>query len=268
MITRILALITFAVLSSSALAQFDHSHAAWATLLKKHVVAIDGGKASQVRYAGFQQDRAELKNYLDTLGKVSAAEFKSWNKNQQLAFLINAYNAATVEKILTRFPNIRSIWDFGKLIGNPFKDRFVRLLGTEMSLDNIEHDTIRADGAYNDPRIHFAVNCASIGCPMLREEPFVADRLDRQLDEQVVRFLSDRSRNRFNAETKSIEVSKIFEWYGDDFRKGHRGITSLPQYFATHANLFASRVDEQVLLREQKLPVRFLEYDWGLNIAR
>jgi len=268
MIARILALITFAALSSSALAQFDHSHAAWATLLKKHVVTIDGGKASQVRYAGFQQDRAELKNYLDTLSKVSAAEFKSWNKNQQLAFLINAYNAATVEKILTRFPNIRSIWDFGKLIGNPFKDRFVRLLGNEMSLDNIEHDTIRADGAYNDPRIHFAVNCASIGCPMLREEPFVADRLDRQLDEQVARFLSDRSRNRFNAETKSIEVSKIFDWYGDDFRKGHRGITSLPQYFATHANLLASRADEQALLREQKLPVRFLEYDWGLNIAR
>jgi len=268
MVPRVLLTLALLCLVRSGFAQFDHDHAAWTALLKKHVVLIDGGKASQVRYSGMQQDRAALRTYLDTLAKIQPAEFKGWSKPQQLAFLINAYNAATVEKVLTRYPNIRSIWDFGKLIGNPFKDRFVRLLGAEMSLDNIEHDTIRAEGAYNDPRIHFAVNCASTGCPMLREEPYVAERLDRQLDEQVARFLADRTRNRYNAEARAIEVSRIFDWYGGDFRKGHRGIASLPAFLATHAQLLTDRPEEQKMLREQQAPIRFLDYDWTLNNAR
>ena len=266
-----LALALLAWFPQIALAQFDHTHAAWAALLKKHVVLLDGAKASQVRYAGFQQDRAQLKHYLEGLGKVSAADFQGWSKSQQLAFLINAYNAATVEKVLTRYPNIRSIWDFGKLIGNPFKDKFIRLLGSEMSLDNIEHDTIRADGAYNDPRIHFAVNCASVGCPMLREEPYVADRLDAQLEEQTVRFLSDRSRNRFNPAAGTLEVSKIFDsspWYGGDFRRGWKGFTALEGFFAKYANLLADKPADQQLIRDHKAAIRHLDYDWVLNAAR
>lgn len=252
----------------SAQAQFDHEHKAWSALLKKHVVLLDGGKASQVRYAGFQKDRAALKNYSDSLSKVTQAEFNGWGKDQQLAFLINAYNAGTIEKILTRYPDIRSIWDFGKVFGNPFKDRFIRLLGTEMSLDNIEHDTIRAEGAYNDPRIHFAVNCAAITCPMLREEAYVPGRLDRQLEEQTIRFLSDRSRNRYSPESRALEVSKIFDsfpWYGGDFRRGWKGFKSLEQFFARYAALLAGTPDQQKLIDDRKIEIRFLEYDWGLN---
>ena len=87
---------------------------------------------------------------------------------------------------------------------------------------------LRAPGVFDDPRIHFAVICASIGCPMLREEAFVADRLEAQLDEQARRFLSDRTRNRFDAPRGRLEVSKIFDWYGEDFRQGHQGIASVP----------------------------------------
>ena len=271
MFAKMILICATALLSQSVLAQFDHSHAAWATLLKKHVVLIDGGKTSQVRYAGFQQDRGPLKAYLDGLSQVSGAEFKAWNKSQQLAFLINAYNAATIEKILTRFPNIRSIWDFGKVFGNPFKDKFVRLLGMEMSLDNIEHDTIRADGVYNDPRIHFAVNCASVGCPMLREEPYLAERIEAQLEQQTIRFLSDRNRNRFNADSKALEVSKIFDaspWYGGDFRRGWKGYTALEAFFARYANVLADAPEHQQLIRDQKAVVRYLEYDWTLNAVR
>ena len=272
MIARFLVLaVLCACVPRIAAAQFDHTHAAWAGLLKKHVVLLDGAKASQVRYAGFLQERTQLKSYLETLGKVSAADFQSWNRNQQLAFLINAYNAATIEKVLTRYPNIRSIWDFGKLIGNPFKDRFIRLLDKEMSLDNIEHDTIRADGAYNDPRIHFAVNCASVGCPMLREEPYVAERLDAQLEEQTARFLSDRSRNRFNPTAKALEVSKIFDaspWYGGDFRRGWKGFTALEAFFARYAQVLADKPEDQQLIRDHKAPIRHLDYDWTLNAAR
>jgi len=256
--------------ATTAQAQFDHIHAQWTALLKKHVVVLDGGKASQMRYAGMAADRVQLKTYLDTLAKVSDADFKSWNKNQQLAFLINAYNANMVEKILLRYPNIKSVWDYGKLIGNPFKDNFISLFGRKLTLDNIEHDTIRAAGSYDDPRIHFAVNCASIGCPMLREEAYVGDRIDAQLEEQTVRFLSDRSRNRAAADGK-LEVSKIFDaspWYGNDFRKGHKGFKTLEGFFAKYANLLNDNAEQQKLIRDGKAEIRYLDYDWGLNDAK
>lgn len=254
--------------AGSACAQFDHSHQAWTQLLRKHVALIHGGKASQVRYAGFANDRAALKGYLESLSKVGEPEFKSWNKDQQLAFLINAYNAHMVELVLTRYPNIKSIWDFGKVFNNPFKRRFFTLFGREFTLDMIEHDTIRAKGAYDDPRIHMAVNCASVGCPMLREEAYVADRLDRQLDEQVVRFLSDRSRNRYNPAIKALEVSEIFKWYSADFTSGLNGITSREQFFAKHARELADVPEQQDAIRQQKVEIRFLDYDWALNDAK
>jgi hypothetical protein len=261
----------FTLSRGAAFAQFDHQHHAWTAPLKKHVVLIDDGKASQVRYAEFAKDRAALKAYLDTLSKVSDRDFKAWTKQQRLAFLINAYNAATVEKILTRYPDIKSIWDFGRIFGNPFKEKFIRLLGKEMSLDNIEHDTIRVDGAYDDPRIHFAVNCAAVSCPMLREEAYVAEHLDRQLEEQTTLFLSDRSRNRYNAQTRALEVSKLFDsspWYGGDFRRGWKGYTSLEQFFAKYANLLADDPAHQKIIRDQKAESRFLDYDWRLNDAK
>ena len=256
--------------AATAQAQFDHTHAQWSALLKKHVVVLDGGKASQMRYAGMSADRMQLKAYLDALAKVSDADFKAWNKNQQLAFLINAYNANMVEKILLRYPNIKSVWDYGKLIGNPFRDNFINLFGRKFSLDNIEHDTIRAPGAYDDPRIHFAVNCASIGCPMLREEAYIGERIDAQLEEQTVRFLSDRSRNRAAADGR-LEVSKIFDsspWYGNDFRKGHKGFKTLEGFFAKYANLLTDNAEHQKLIRDGKAEIRYLDYDWGLNDAK
>lgn len=265
-ILTILSLSLFTV--TAALAQFDHTHAQWTALLKKHVVLIDGGKASQMRYAEIAKDRAALKTYLETLAKVSESDFKSWNKNQQLAFLINAYNANMVEKILLRYPNIKSVWDYGKLIGNPFKDSFISLFGRKMTLDNIEHDTIRAKGVYDDPRIHMAVNCASVGCPMLREEAFVADRLDAQLEEQVTRFLSDKSRNRYSAATNALEVSEIFKWYASDFTSGLKGFKSREQFFAKYVNLLSDHADHQKLIRDGKAEIKHLDYDWGLNDVR
>ncbi|HXF66808.1 MAG TPA: DUF547 domain-containing protein [Burkholderiales bacterium] len=256
---------------ATAQARFDHAHGAWDALLRKHVVLIHGGRASRVDYAGFQRDRATLKGYLASLAEVGEPEFRSWSRAEQLAFLINAYNAAAVEKILTRYPDIRSIWDFGRLFGHPFKDRFVSLLGRRMSLDDIEHDTIRAEGAYDDPRIHFAVNCAAVTCPMLREEAYVARRLEQQLEEQTVRFLSDRARNRYDPETGALEVAKIFDsypWYGGDFRRGWKGYTSLEQFFARYADLLADAPEHRRLIAERKARIRFLEYDWGLNDVR
>ena len=258
-----------------AFAQFDHSHSAWNALLAKHVMLIEGGNASQVRYAGFAQDRAALKAYLDSLSRVTSREFESWTKPQQMAFLINAYNAFTVEKILTRYPDIKSIRDFGRLIGNPFRDSFFVLLGTGSSLDRIEHELLRAKGVYEEPRVHFAVNCASIGCPMLREEAYVAERLDAQLEAQTLRFLTDRSRNRYDPAKNVLEVSKIFDWFKEDWQSGYRGlgkdaapISSREQFFAKYADVLATTPEGRQAVRERKAALVFLEYDWALNDVR
>ncbi len=252
---------SFALLAPgiSAAQAFDHSHKAWDTLLRKHVVVLEGGKVSQVRYAGFAAERPALKAYLDSLSRVPEAEFNGWSREQRMAFLINAYNGFTVEKILMKYPGLKSIRDFGTVFGNPWKDKFFTLFGRESFLDQIEHETLRKPGAYNEPRIHYAVNCASIGCPMLREEAYSADRLERQLEEQAVRFLSDRSRNRF--EGGKHEVSKIFDWFKEDF-----GVRE--QYFAKYAKLLADAPESQKAVAAGKAPISFLDYDWTLNDAK
>jgi Protein of unknown function, DUF547 len=246
----------------------DHSHAAWTTLLKKHVVLLGAGKASQLRYAGMARDREALKAYLDSLSAVSRAAFDGFSKAQQQAFLMNAYNAFTVELILSKYPNLQSIRDLGSLLKKPWSIKNVPLLGDTVTLDNIEHDMLRKRGSYDDPRVHFAVNCASIGCPMLREEAFVAERLEAQLEEQTRRFMSDRSRNRYDSASGKLELSKIFDWYGDDFKQGHKGIGSLAAFAARYAELLADAPADRDKLRGQQVAVAFLDYDWKLNDAR
>ena len=250
-LARVLAL-TLPLCAGAALAQgFDHSHAAWSALLKKHVVLISKGRASQLDYAGMAKDHAALEAYLKVLSGVPQAEFARWSKAQRMAFLINAYNAFTIEKILTRYPDIGSIWDFGKIFGNPFKDEFFSLFGRPFTLDGIEHGMLRKPGAYDDPRVHFAVNCASVGCPMLREEPYVATRLDAQLEQQAVRFLSDHSRNRYR--DGRLEVSKIFDWFKEDFEPRAK---------------FFTRYREALGYPGGDAPFEFLDYDWTLNDYR
>jgi hypothetical protein len=260
-------LVLLALLFAAPLAQaaFDHRHAVWDALLAKHVVLITDGKASQVNHAGFQADRAALRAYLDALSAVSEAEHQGWSSPQRLAFLINAYNAFTVELILTRYPNLRSIRDLGSLIQSPWRRPFFTLLGAERHLDNIEHDIIRARGVFDEPRIHAAVNCAAIGCPMLRNEAFTADRLEAQLEDSMRRFLADRSRNRFEAERKTLWVSKIFDWYKGDFEQGHQGMTSLDATFARYADALGDTPHEREAIRQGNLRIRYLDYDWALN---
>jgi hypothetical protein len=254
-----------------ALAQapgFDHSHAAFTTLLRKHVRVVRGGQTTQVAYAGFAADRTALKAYLDSLSAVAPATFAGWPKAERQAFLINAYNAFTVELILTKYPDLKSIKDLGSLLNSPWKPKWISLLGGKVSLDDIEHAMLRKRGDYDDPRVHFAVNCASIGCPALREEAFVAARLDAQMDEQTLRFMSDRTRNRFNAQRGRLELSKIFDWYGEDFRLGHRGIASLPAFAARYAEQLADAPADRERVRGAKLDIAFTDYDWALNDAR
>ena len=206
--------------------------------------------------------------YLDALSAVSEADYRRWSKPQQLAFLINAYNAYTVELILTRYPDLKSIKDLGSVLQSPWKKTFFTLLGQERSLDDVEHGLIRAPGAFDEPRIHAAVNCASIGCPMLRAEAFTADQLDAQLEDGMRRFLADRTRNRFDAAGNTLSVSKIFDWYQGDFEQGHQGFTSLDATFARYADALGDTPQARDAIRKGGSKIRYLDYDWALNATK
>lgn len=226
------------------------------------------GNTSGVRYATLRLQRGALKAYLDSLSSVPVSTYEGWTRAQQLAFLINAYNAFTVELVLSRYPDLKSIKELGSLLHSPWKKTFFRLLGQERSLDEVEHGLIRAPGVFDDPRIHVAVVCASIGCPMLRNEAYVAEQLDAQFDDGMRRFLSDRSRNRFDAATGTLTVSKLFDWYRKDFEQGHKGISSLHGLFARYAGLLSSAGPAQADIRAGRYRLTYGDYDWALNDAR
>jgi Protein of unknown function, DUF547 len=244
-------------------AQVDPATAKWDGLLKSHVVTLRKGQATQVNYAAFAGQRAVLKDYLDFTGAVTRASFDAWPKADQLAFLINVYNARTVELILTAYPKLASIKDLGSVFQSPWKKKGAPLLGEPRSLDDIEHGLIRGSGRYNDPRIHFAVNCASIGCPALKAEAFVGKQLEAQLEEAAAAFLSDRTRNRL--EQNTLKVSSIFKWYREDFEKGWRNARSLEQFLALYATPLGLDADATARLRAGTIKLEFLDYDWRLN---
>jgi len=257
-----LSVMTFSVAASSVLdSAFDHSR--WDGLLKKHVVSINQGVATQVDYGGFARDRFQLKGYLSSLESVSQATFERWSKPEQLAFLINAYNAWTVELVLTGYPGIESIKDLGSWLQSPWQKTFIPLLGKPRSLDDIEHGLIRAEGKYQEPRIHFAVNCASIGCPALSATAYNGANIETQLDEAAQYFLSDRSRNRL--EESRLNISMIFKWYREDFERGWGGYQRLEQFLSAYGDSLGLSAADIQRLNSGAIEIEFLDYDWNLN---
>lgn len=234
---------------------FEHNQ--WDQLLKKNLVTLNSGSATQVNYAAMKRDQVELKSYLKAMSEVSVATFDSWLPSQQLAFLINAYNAWTVELILTKYPDLDSIKDLGSIFSSPWKKEFIPLLGKTLSLDDIEQDLIR--GHFDEPRIHFAVNCASIGCPALRAEAYLSDKLDVQLEEATNLFLADSSRNRLKG--NELQVSKIFDWYQSDFEKQQ----TLATFLVNYANALNLSEEQQQQVIDGKIEIEFLDYNWSLN---
>lgn len=243
------------------LAEFDHQP--WDRLLKQNLAVLEQGKVTQVNYAAMMSDREQLRGYLDTLAAVPRAEFNSWDLDEQLAFLINAYNAWTVELILSEYPDIDSIRDIGFLPGAAWRRDLVSLFGEQVSLDDVEHGMIRGWGIYNEPRIHFAVNCAAVGCPALRPEAFSGTRLEQQLEESTRFFLSDSNRN--YVEDNEAHVSRIFDWYEEDFESGWLGVNSVGEFLARYQEALALTEAEIAALRNDSMRIRYLRYDWSLN---
>ncbi|MBW1743706.1 MAG: DUF547 domain-containing protein, partial [Deltaproteobacteria bacterium] len=176
----------------------------YADLLKKYV------KDGVVDYQGFQNEEATLDAYLKVLEKTDAGKL---SRNERFAFYINAYNAWTIKLILTGYPGVKSIKDLGSIFKNPWKKKIVRIDGDVLTLDNVEHDILRP--RFKDPRIHFAVNCASKSCPPLISEPYRGAVLDEQLDASTRAFLNNQDENYLTGDT--LYASKIFKWFNDDF---------------------------------------------------
>lgn len=244
---------------------FDHRHVALTALLERHVEWNAEGTATSVDYAGVRKDRAALQAYLTSLSAVTASDYARWSKAEQLAFLINAYNAWTLALIADADPEPASIRDLGGWFRSPWKRRFFTLLGESRSLDDVEHGLIRGAPDFAEPRIHFAVNCASIGCPALRPEAFRAADLDAQLEDQTRRFLRDRTRNRFDPATRTLRVTRLLDWYGSDFDLPFRGSRSRSGFLLHYADELGLDTEARRALGEGTLTIGFLDYDWRLN---
>ena len=221
------------------------SHQLWNELLKSNVKP-DG----QVDYKGFIREKPKLEKYLKLLSE-NAPDRKTWSKNEQLAYWINVYNAFTVKLIVDFYPT-KSIRDLGPRIKIPLiKDvwhyKFFKIAGVEMSLDEVEHSILRKE--FEEPRIHFAINCASVSCPPLLNEAFVVANLENQLTRVTSTFINDPTRNKISSQ--SAQLSSIFSWFKGDFTKKGTLIEFLNRY---------SKVKISPNAR-----ISFLDYNWNLN---
>ncbi len=255
-------------------ARFDH--AILDDLLRQHVYMINQGKASVVDYYDFVAYRGQLSKYLSQLSQVKKSDFSSWDKSEQLAFLINAYNAFTLDMILrtqstippVRYYKPRNLHKKLQLIAmikNQQKINFIPLFGKILSLRELEDDFIRKPGNYDEPRIHFALNRASIDYPALRNRAYSGIKLEHQLESATRAFLSDRSRNRFDEVTGKLEVSELFNWYERDFERGWQGWSSLSQFFIQYRDSLADTLQANELLATDSFYIQFLEFNWILN---
>jgi len=233
-------------------ALFDQDHAAWTRLLRRYV------RAGVVDYAGLRRGgEAELDGYLRSLQSVCRGHYDTWSRRQKLAVWVNAYNAYTIRLILNHYP-LASIREIGLLPGAAFRTDFIpmeKLRGDTISLNVIENEILRKE--FREPRIHFAIVCASTSCPALRTDAYRAAELDRQFDDAARGFLRDPTRNRFDAATNTLRLSSIFDWFREDF-EGAAG--SLQAFVARYAEPPTARAVGAGGLR-----VEFLDYDWSLN---
>jgi hypothetical protein len=256
------------MLSSTVVQAFDHQHQILTQVLSDVVQLSPNKKQTRIDYGLLYTQPEQLNQYLAALSSVKQSEYKLWTEDEQLSFLINAYNGFTLQLInqnYGKFQNgkVKSIKDLGSFFSSPWKQSFFTLLDEKHSLDDIEHDMIRV--WFKHPRIHAALVCAAVSCPPLRNQAFVADKLNQQLDDQMRQFLSDDQRNTINLNDNRVDLSSIFKWYGEDFEKGQQGFTSLKELIKVYQADIADDPQQLTWLQKQAFSIRYLDYDWRLN---
>lgn len=252
--------------TSNSNEKYDHNFEVWNSILEKVVSQNDLRTSSVVSYDLI--DRSALAQFLKESERIKEPTVKKWTAPQQLAFYLNVYNARTLEIVLTKYPDIKSIKDLNSgfpTFQSVWQKKFFPLFGKPTSLDDIEHGYVRGSKELKDPLVHFAFVCASVGCPQLAKKPFIAETLESQLTEQFKLFLQDRIRNRLNRTEKILEISKIFDWYKGDFEEGLRGYESLKQTLIQNADYLADTDEDKAVIKAGDFKIKFLDYDWKLN---
>ncbi len=259
---RLLAVLAvLAALGRPAVAQTLPDHALFDSVLAQYL--HDG----LVDYAGLAANRVVFDRYLEQLGHTSPSALNLVSRDARLAFWINAYNACAMRLVIDHYPIERRGGIAGlanRVVGVPANsirqipdtwDRaFCYIAQRDRSLDGIEHGVIRLMG---DPRIHFAVNCASRSCPVLAAQAYRASRINEQLDDAVRRFVASPLHFRLDeGDPPVLHVNKVLDWYKDDFGDTADIITFLRRYLPAA---------EARLLDPDHVRVEFLEYDWTLN---
>ena len=256
------------ILLATRLYAFDHQYQEYADVLKGYV------KNGRVDYASLQKNRTGIDNFVKQINSVKAEEYQSWSRDQQLTFWINSYNGWFLQIVIDRYP-IRG----SRLLGVLYPDNSVqriagiwdniktRAAGREVSLNDIEHKILRP--IFQEPRIHFSIVCASLGCPLLSPEPFRADVLQSQLEDAAKAFINNPSKVRWNPDGNTLELSRIFDWFADDFqtaadepwkklysKKNAGPVAFVSKYLPT---------DTAAALHKSAAKIEYFDYDWTLN---
>jgi hypothetical protein len=258
------------VLTTGANAGQAPDYSKYAAVLSAYV--DDDG---MVDYKALKADRRKLDSFVAEFAALNVRNYEQWAEKEKIAFWINAYNALTLEAIIDHYPidsspltsiffpessirQIPGVWD---------KLRFP-VMRRQMSLDQIEHQTLRKN--FKEPRMHMALVCAAMGCPLLRNEPYTAERLDTQLDDQAHRFLSDPLKFRIDQAEGLVYLSPIFKWFGGDFTQAHKTETKAGRQTDVQSdvvNFIRKYVDEKdaEYLATGGYALLYLNYDWSLN---
>lgn len=222
---------------------FDHSYSNYGTVLSKNV------SNGSVNYQNIKNNISKLDQFLSEASQVDKSVYGSWSEEEKLAFLINLYNAQTLKLITDNYPII-SIKDIGK----PWDIDIVNLFGSKTSLNHLEHEVIRKE--FNEPRIHFALVCAAKGCPILLNKPYLGSKLKKQLETSTTNFLKDSEKNYIDEDSKTLNLSPIFDWFNKDFAKKSGSVAKfLKPYFPEDAAI-------------ENYQIKYTNYDWSLNDSK
>ena len=234
-----------AIIAPQALAALKVDNHLYAELLSKHT------RDGLVDYASFKTEHPKLKEYIEYLAGINPDKL---SRDDAFAYYINLYNAATIDLVLENYPGIDSIKDIGGFFGKPWKIEFITLKGKKVHLDHVEHEILRP--TYKDPRIHFAVNCASLGCPPLHTEPFEGETLNATLDELTIQNMADPAHTRLEGD--DLYVSKVFDWFGEDWGGKEDKVAFVHKYSSRKQ---AAEIDQL----GSSLNLKYSEWDWTLN---
>ena len=216
------------------------------TVLRRYV-----SENGLVDYKGLKEDD-EFEKYIEYLSHTNPDDLPS--DKHRLAFWINAYNAFVLKGVLEEYP-IKSVLDVGWIPHSFFKRKRFETQNGEITLQILENEKLRE--AFREPRIHFAINCASMSCPILLRDAYSAEKLEEQLEEQAFSFMNDRSRNYLDKENGVLYLSYIFKWYEGDFiRSGEK----IVDYVARYLNQ-----DDAKFVKNNEVTIKYLDYDWDLN---